>query len=53
LAEDVNRLFMLIDSNASLELIAERLIRYKLRELGYDAASLGGYKVKEVADGRS
>jgi hypothetical protein len=47
---------MSIDSNASLELIAKRLnrtvaaIRYKLWELGYKAASLGGYKVKEVAE---
>ena len=55
-AEDVNRLLMSIDSNASLELIAKRLnrtvaaIRYKLWELGYKAASLGGYKVKEVAE---
>lgn len=54
--EDVNRLLMSIDSNASLELIAKRLnrtvgaIRYKLWELGYKAASLGGYKVKEVAE---
>ena len=55
-AEDVNRLLMSIDSNASLELIAERLnrtvaaIRYRLWELGYKADSLGGYKVKEVAE---
>jgi hypothetical protein len=55
-SEDVNRLLMSIDSNASLELIAKRLnrtvpaIRYKLWELGYKAASLGGYKVKEVAE---
>jgi hypothetical protein len=47
---------MSIDSNASLELIAERLnrtvaaIRYRLWELGYKADSLGGYKVKEVAE---
>lgn len=47
---------MSIDSNASLELIAKRLnrtvgaIRYRLWELGYKAASLGGYKVKEVAE---
>jgi hypothetical protein len=45
-----------IDSNASLALIAERLgrtvagVRKKLRNLGYTAESLGGYKVKEVAD---
>lgn len=55
-AEDVNKLLMSIDSNASLALIAKRLnrsvaaIRYKLWELGYKAASLGGYKVKEVAE---
>jgi hypothetical protein len=54
--EDVNRLLMSIDSNASLELIAKRLnrtvaaIRNRLWELGYSAASLGGYKVKEVAE---
>jgi hypothetical protein len=54
--EDVNRLLMSIDSNASLELIAKRLnrtvaaIRYRLWALGYKAASLGGYKVKEVAE---
>ena len=54
--EDVNKLLMSIDSNASLELIAKRLnrtvaaIRYRLWELGYKAASLGGYKVKEVAE---
>ncbi|HEX2918798.1 MAG TPA: hypothetical protein VHN81_09770 [Edaphobacter sp.] len=47
---------MSIDSNASLELIAKRLnrtvaaIRCKLWEEGYTAASLGGYKVKEVAE---
>jgi transposase len=45
-----------IDSNASLELIAERLgrtataVRSKLRDLGYTAESLGGYKVKEIAE---
>jgi hypothetical protein len=45
-----------IDSNASLALIAERLgrsvgaVRHKLRALGYTVESLGGYKVKEVAD---
>jgi hypothetical protein len=54
--EDVNKLLMSIDSNASLELIAKRLnrtvaaIRYRLWELGYKAPSLGGYKVKEVAE---
>jgi hypothetical protein len=47
---------MSIDSNASLALIAERLgrtltaIRKKLSDLGYKAESLGGYKVKEVAE---
>jgi hypothetical protein len=45
-----------IDSNASLALIAERLgrsvgaVRHKLRGLGYTVESLGGYKVKDVAD---
>jgi hypothetical protein len=45
-----------IDSNASLALIAERLgrtvgaVRHKLRALGYTVDSLGGYKVKDVAD---
>ncbi len=53
---EVNRLLMSIDSNASLSLIAERLnrsvaaLRRKLWELDYKAASLGGYKVKEVAE---
>jgi hypothetical protein len=53
---DVNHLLMSIDSNASLALIAERLgrtltaIRKKLSDLGYKAESLGGYKVKEVAE---
>lgn len=53
---DVNHLLMSIDSNASLSLIAERLnrtltaIRKKLRDLGYKAESLGGFKVKEVAE---
>jgi hypothetical protein len=47
---------MSIDSNASLALIAERLgrtvtaIRKKLWDLGYKAESLGGYKVKEIAE---
>jgi len=47
---------MSIDSNASLALIAERLgrtvaaIRKKLWDLGYKAESLGGYKVKEMAE---
>jgi len=45
-----------IDSNASLTLIAGRLgrsvgaVRHKLRALGYSVESLGGYKVKELAD---
>jgi hypothetical protein len=53
---DVNHLLMSIDSNASLALIAERLgrtvpaIRKRLLDLGYTAESLGGYKVKEVAE---
>jgi len=53
---DVNHLLMSIDGNASLALIAERLgrtltsIRKKLSDLGYKAESLGGYKVKEVAE---
>lgn len=53
---DVNHLLWSIDSNASLALIAERLgrsvaaVRKKLRDLGYKAESLGGYKVKDVAE---
>lgn len=53
---DVNHLLWSIDSNASLALIAERLgrsvaaVRKKLRDLGYQAESLGGYKVKDVAE---
>jgi hypothetical protein len=53
---EVNHMLWSIDSNASLALIAERLgrtvagVRKKLRNLGYTAESLGGYKVKEVAD---
>ena len=49
--EDINHMLWSIDSNASLELIAERLgrtataVRSKLRDLGYTAESLGGYKV--------
>jgi hypothetical protein len=45
-----------IDSNASLALIAGRLdrsvsgVRAKLRKLGYTVESLGGYKVKELAE---
>ena len=54
--EDVNHLLWAIDSNASLGLIAGRLgrtvtaVRKKLWDLGYKAESLGGYKVKEVAE---
>jgi len=53
---DVNHLLWSIDSNAALALIAERLgrsvaaVRKKLRDLGYKAESLGGYKVKDVAE---
>ena len=53
---DVNSMLFAIDSNASLALIAERLgrsvgaVRHKLRTLGYTVESLGGYKVKEVAE---
>lgn len=53
---DVNHLLWSIDSNASLTLIADRLgrtvaaVRKKLRDLGYSAESLGGFKVKEVAE---
>lgn len=53
---DVNHLLWSIDSNASLALIAERLgrstaaIGKKLRDLGYKAESLGGYKVKDIAE---
>ena len=53
---EVNHLLLSIDSNASLALIAKRLdrsvaaIRKKLWDLGYRAESLGGYKVKEVAE---
>ncbi len=56
LDSEVNHLLWSIDSNASMALIAERLgrtvaaVRKKLRDLGYTAESLGGYKVKEVAD---
>jgi hypothetical protein len=52
----VNHLLWSLDGNASMELIAKRLgrtvaaVRKKLRDLGYTAESLGGYKVKEVAD---
>jgi hypothetical protein len=45
-----------LDSNASLALIAERLdrsvaaVRKRLWDLGYKAESLGGFKVKEIAE---
>ena len=54
--EEINHMLWSIDSNASLVLIAERIgrtvtaVRHKLRALGYTVESLGGYKVKEVAD---
>ena len=53
---DINTMLWAIDSNASLALIAERLgrsigaVRHKLRALGYTVESLGGYKVKELAE---
>jgi hypothetical protein len=53
---EVNHLLWSLDGNASMELIAGRLgrtvaaVRKKLRDLGYKAESLGGYKVKEVAE---
>ena len=53
---DVNHLLWAIDSNASLGLIAGRLgrtvtaVRKKRWDLGYKAESLGGYKVKDVAE---
>jgi hypothetical protein len=53
---ETNTLLLSIDSNASLSLVAKRLvrsiaaIRKKLWELGYKAESLGGFKVKEVAE---
>ena len=53
---DINNMLWAIDSNASLALIAERLgrslgaVRHKLRALGYSVESLGGFKVKEVAE---
>ena len=51
-----NHMLWSLDSNASLTLIAERLgrtvaaVRKKLRNLGYTAESLGGFKVKDVAE---
>ena len=53
---DENHLLWSIDSNASLNLIAQRLgrsvaaVRKKLRDLEYTAESLGGFKVKDVAE---
>jgi len=53
---DENHLLWSIDSNASPALIAERLgrtvpaVRKKLHDLDYTAESLGGFKVKDVAD---
>ena len=53
---DENHLLWSIDSNASLALIAERLgrtvaaVRKRLRDLDYTAESLGGFKVKDVAE---
>jgi hypothetical protein len=53
---DESHLLWSIDSNASLALIAERLgrtvaaVRKRLRDLDYTAESLGGFKVKDVAD---
>jgi hypothetical protein len=53
---DENHLLWSIDSNASLALIAERLgrtvgaVRKRLRDLDYTAESLGGFKVKDIAD---
>jgi len=53
---DENHLLWSIDSNASLTTIAERIgrtvaaVRSKLRNLDYTAESLGGYKVKDLAD---
>jgi hypothetical protein len=53
---DDNHLLWSIDSNASLALIAERLgrtiaaVRKRLRDLDYTAESLGGFKVKDVAE---
>lgn len=51
-----HQLLWSIDSNASLALIAKRLgrtvaaVRKRLWDLGYKAESLGGYKVKELAE---
>jgi hypothetical protein len=53
---DIDHMLWAIDTNASLTLIAQRLgrsvgaVRHKLRALGYTVESLGGYKVKELAE---
>jgi hypothetical protein len=53
---DIDHMLWALDSNASLALIAERLgrsvpaVRCKLRALGYTVESLGGYKIKELAE---
>jgi len=53
---EIDHMLWSIDSNASLALIASRLsrsvgaVRHKLRALGYAIESLGGYKVKDVAE---
>ena len=53
---EIDHMLWSIDSNASLPLIADRVgrsvgaVRQKLRTLGYTVESLGGYKVKEIAD---
>lgn len=53
---DIDHLLWSIDSNASLALIAKRLgrtvgaVRKRLWDLGYRAESLGGYKVKDLAE---
>lgn len=53
---EIDQLLWSIDSNASLSLIARRLgrsvaaVRKRLWDLGYKAESLGGYKVKELAE---
>src|SRR5512142_3113383 len=55
-AKEEHELLWSLDSNASLALIAERLgrtvsaVRKRLWDMGYKAESLGGYKVKDVAD---
>ncbi len=53
---EINKLLLSIDGNASLSLVAKRLgrsvaaIRRKLWKLRYKAESLGGYKVKDMAE---